>query len=186
MTGIIHRKIVPVLVAVATCVVLVGTGPVGCPKATAAEKQDVLSLLQDSLADLAANRSLSEQCVRDIKSGLDPSDPAYQQAEESYDDARDAYNRFLDLAEETPSESQTRSLRSSNIVENARQATATFLADATTALKPGAATRRIPFNRAVTIPDNLPQTLGKVSPHTRDELLDRFDREVRWSSWSAL
>ena len=68
----------------------------GC---TPTEESETISGLQTALSDLTQNRSLTEQFVRDVKASVDPGDPAYVQAMESYQDARDSYNRYLDNVE---------------------------------------------------------------------------------------
>jgi len=163
---------------------LIFLGPTGCPSSQ--EDAQVISLLQTGLSDLQEDRGLVEQFVRDVKTNIDPSDPAYQQAEESYDNARDAYNRFLDSIESEGARSKSRSLRSSDAALNARDAAAEFVADATAALKPSISTRRIQFRRAVVIPDNFERTLQLLPGRDREVLVDRFDRQVRWSSWGQL
>jgi hypothetical protein len=154
----------------------------GC---TAAEESEVITQLQTGLSDLQQNRALTEQFVRDIKATVDPSDPGYAQAMDSYQDARQAYDHFLDMVEADKDAVPSRSLRNYGPVE-IQNATADFLADATSVLKPTVNTRRIPFQRAVVIPDNLQTTLNKLPKKARDKVIDQFDRQVRWRSWSQL
>ena len=147
---------------------------VGC---TATEEADTVTALQ--------NASLTEQFVRDVKANTDPGDPAYLQAMESYQDARDVYNRYLDGVENGSHSGEDRSLRhaSRHDVENA---TADFLSDATRALKPSVNTRRIAFTRAVEVPDDLQTTLAKLPKKARESLINQFDDQVRWRSWSQM
>jgi len=154
----------------------------GC---TSTEEAETVTALQNALSELTQNRSLTEQFVRDVKSTTDPSDPSYIQAMESYQDARDVYNRYLDAVESGSHADKDRSLRhtSPRDVENA---TADFLSDATRALRPSANTRRIAFQRAVIVPDNLQATLAKLPKKAREQLIDQFDDQVRWRSWSQM
>ena len=155
---------------------------VGC---TATEEADTVTALQNALSELTQNRSLTEQFVRDVKANTDPGDPAYLQAMESYQDARDVYNRYLDGVENGSHSGEDRSLRhaSRHDVENA---TADFLSDATRALKPSVNTRRIAFTRAVEVPDDLQTTLAKLPKKARESLINQFDDQVRWRSWSQM
>ncbi len=154
----------------------------GC---TPAEEAETVSTLQTALTDLTQNRSLTEQFVRDVKADRDPGDPAYVQAMESYQDARDVYNRFLDSVESGPSRATDRSLRHTS-PRDVQNATADFLADATRALKPTLNTRRVSFQRAVVVPDNLQAALAKLPKKSREKLIDQFDDQVRWRSWSQM
>lgn len=155
---------------------------VGC---TATEEAETVTALQNALSELTQNRSLTEQFVRDVKSSVDPGDPSYTQAMESYQDARDVYNRYLDSVESGNHADNDRSLRhaSRRDVENA---TADFLADATRALRPSATTRRVAFQRAVIVPDDIQTTLAKLPKKARERLVDQFDDQVRWRSWSQM
>ncbi len=155
----------------------------GC---TSKEESDTISLIQNALSDLSQTRAMSEQFVRDVKSNVSPVDPNYERIQESYDNARDANNHFLDTIEGAEKTDNSRSLRTSDAMINARNATADFLADATSALRPSAQTRHIPFAQAVEIPDDIPRSLRKLRKSDRAVLIDRIDRQVRWRSWSNL
>jgi hypothetical protein len=154
----------------------------GC---TATEEADTVTALQSALTNLVQNRSLTEQFVRDVKSNTDAGDPAYVEAMESYQDARDVYNRYLDSVENGTHNGGERSLHqaSPRDVENV---TADFLAEATRALKPSVDTRRIAFQRAVVVPENLQTTLSKLPKKARERVIDQFDDQVRWRSWSQM
>lgn len=154
----------------------------GC---TPTQESETLTGLQTALTDFTQNRSLTEQFVRDIKSSTDPGDPAYLQAMESYQDARDVYNRYLDALESGKREGTSRSLRSATPLA-VQNATADFLADATRALKPSLTTRRVAFQRAIVLPENLPTTLARMPKKARNELIDQFDDQIRWRSWGQL
>jgi hypothetical protein len=158
---------------------------IGLSGCTPAEESDTISAMQGALSSLVQNRSLTEQFVRDVKSNTDPGDPAYVQAMESYQDARDVYNRYLDAVESGTKDRNSRSLRNASPLE-VQNATADFLADATRALKPSVNTRRVAFQRAVVVPENLQSTLDKLPKKTREKLTDQFDDQVRWRSWSQL
>lgn len=154
----------------------------GC---TGTQEAETVTALQNALTNLVQNRSLTEQFVRDVKSSTDPSDPAYVEAMESYQDARDLYNRYLDAVESGTPVEKDRSLRhaSPRDVENV---TADFLSEATRALKPSVDTRRVAFQRAVMLPENLQTTLSKLPKKAREHLINQFDDQVRWRSWSQM
>ncbi len=154
----------------------------GC---TATQEAEVVTQLQSALNNLVQNRALTEQFVRDIKSTVAASDPNYSQVMDSYQDAREAYNQFLDAVESEAKTPPSRSVRRSGPVD-VQNATADFLADATGLLRPNVNTRRIPFQRAVVIPDNLQSTLQKLPKKARERIIDNFDQQVRWRSWSQL
>ncbi len=168
-----------VIASVLSCICL---GLSGC---TSAEETETVTTLQAALNNLVQNRSLTEQFVRDIKTNADPSDPGYVQAMDSYQEARDSYDHYLDSVENGGKPGATRSLRRSGPVD-VQNATADFLADATSVLKPTLNTRRIPFQRAVVIPENLQATLNKLPKKAREKLIDEFDQQVRWRSWGQL
>jgi ABC-type transporter Mla subunit MlaD len=177
-----HKYLVVRNISIVLVLGAVLSGATGC---TGAEESQVITQLQTGLSSLLQNRALTEQFVRDIKTNVDPSDPGYAQAMDSYQDAREAYDHFLDTVEGGSDAHSPRSLRgvAANDVQNS---TADFLADATSVLKPTVNTRRIPFQRAVVIPDNLQTTLNKLPRKAREKVIDQFDRQVRWRSWSQL
>ncbi|MGC2163558.1 MAG: hypothetical protein WA634_16740 [Silvibacterium sp.] len=150
------------------------------------QEADTVTLLQSALSDLQQNRSLAEQFVRDVKASVSPSDPNYQQALDSYEDARDAYNHYLDVVENPQGKHPSRSLRTQRAITDARNSAAEFLADSTVALKPSVSTRHIQFQRAIVIPDNLQPALKKLPKQARDYLTQQFDDQVRWRSWGQL
>lgn len=172
-----QTKVMMVLVAMAMLCTA------GC---SAKDESETVAILQSALSDLQANRSLAEQFVRDVKESVPPTDPNYQQALDSYENARDAYNHYLDTVENSNSQHSSRSLRSVEATNAARSTTAEFLADATTALRPSVATRHVEFQRAIVLPDNLQRTLKKLPKSSRDYLTDKFDDQVRWRSWGQL
>jgi len=157
-------------------------GFIGC---TPAEETAIITQLQTALNSLQQNRSLTEQFVRDIKATVNPADPGYVQAMESYQEARESYDHFLDGVETNGRSMTARSMRLSGPAE-VRNATADFLADATSVLKPDINTRRIPFQRAIVIPDNLQSTLQKLPKKSRENLINQFDDQIRWRSWGQL
>jgi hypothetical protein len=154
----------------------------GC---TPAEETQAITYLQGALTDLSQNRALTEQFVRDIKSTANPDDPSYSQAMDSYEDARDTYNRYLDDVESGVPQDGARSLHHSS-PRDVENATADFLQDATRALKPSLNTRKIAFQRAVVVPDNLQATLAKLPKKARRNITEQFDDQVRWRSWGQL
>ena len=174
---LLRRKIFHQLLTLSISLCLVGCTPT--------EKAELVAQLQTALNGLEQNRSLTEQFVRDIKATVDPADPGYVQAMESYQDARDSYNHFLDGVETNGRALTERSLRQADPME-VRNVTADFLADATSVLKPSLNTRRIPFQRAIVIPQELQGTLQKLPKKARDRLIDKFDDQVRWRSWGQL
>jgi hypothetical protein len=155
-----------------------------CTGCTPTEDELIISL-ESALNSLEQNKGLTEQFVRDVKTGVSPSDPAYAELMDSYENAREAYDHYLDEIEIPSRATETRSLHHSSRSE-VQNATADFLADATSALKPDVKTRRIPFQRAVVIPDDLQHNLQKLPKKTRQKLIDRFDEQLRWRSWSQL
>jgi hypothetical protein len=153
------------------------------------QEQTALAVLQGGLNALDQNRSLSEEFVREVKDSGDPGSPSYLQAQASYDDARDRYNAYLDTIEagKVPKQSKSRSLDSRRALEaSVTDSVATFLGDATSALKPSVNTRRVPFERGVTLPSEIPDLLTKLSRRDREQLVAQFDKQVRWRSWSQL
>jgi|GEM_PF-4296612 len=153
----------------------------GC---TPKEKEAAILDLTSALNDLVQNRSLTEQFVKDVKATSAPSDPRYMQAVESYQHARETYHSYIDMVE-AGEPLHTRSLRGTSPVE-VQNATADFLADALSILKPEVNTRHLRFQRTIIIPDNLTTTIGKLNKKTREQILDRIDPQVRWRTWGEL
>jgi hypothetical protein len=154
----------------------------GC---TSTEVSDSIAALQAALASLQANRALTEQFVRDVKASIDPGDPAYAQVMDSYQTARETYDRFLDGVEDGGKTTYSRSLRHVAPID-VQNAAADFLADATSALKPNLNTRRIPFQRAVVVPTDLGPALKRLPKKAREHIIDQFDQQVRWRQWAQL
>lgn len=170
-------------------IVLVFSSLIATPLTTGCNSKDeaaTVAILQSALSNLNQNRSLVESFVRDVKENDSPDDPNYQQALDSYENARDAYNHYLDVIENPEDKNSTRSMRSQEAISDARNTTAQFLADATAALRPNVSTRSIQFQRAVVIPDDLQAALQKLPKKARAYLTDRFDSQVRWRSWGQL
>ena len=164
-------------IVLALCVFIAGCTP--------QEKVDTVAALQSALSTLVANRTLAEQFVRDVKSSVSPNDPTYQQAMESYEEARDSYNRFLDSVEYGAVKGQS-PRNEMQLGMDAQDSTAGFLQDATRALKPSMNTRSINFRRAVEIPDGLASDLHRLPRRARGALVQRFDDQVRWRSWGQM
>lgn len=154
----------------------------GCP---AAEEAAIAAQLQTALSNLEQNRSLTEQFVRDLKASADHSDPAFAEAMESYQHARECNDQYLDAVETNGHSRTSRSLRLSE-PSQVRNAAADFLADATSILKPTVNTRRIPFQRVIVVPEDLQSTLQKLPKKARNKLIDQFDDQIRWRSWGQL
>lgn len=172
------RQVVGASAVFLLCVTLAGC--------TGAEETEVVTTLQTALNNLVQNRSLTEQFVRDVKASVSPSDPKYAELMDTYQEARTSYDRYLDQIEDGRKDPPTsRSMRRVG-PNDVRNSTADFLAEATSVLKPDANTRRIPFQRAVVIPDNLRATLQKLPKKAREKLIDQFDAQVRWRSWGQL
>ena len=146
---------------------------------------EAIEALQAGLNTLVQNKSLAEQFVRDVKSSADPTDPAYEQVMETYEDARDSYNNFLDGLEFAAKTNQSQT-NLTEAAETAQTATADFLEGATRTLRPNADTRGIAFRRAIILPDALARNLKKLPKKSRQDIVNRFDREVRWRSWRQL
>lgn len=161
---------------------LVATCTSGC---TTKEESDTLGALQSALSSLVQNRTLAEQFVRDVKTSMDPTDPSYQQAMETYEEARDSYNRFLDTVE-SGTKTRNSHLREAQIEVNAQDSTAQFFQDATRALRPSINARAIDFRRAVVIPDHLQKNLRKLPKGARQSLVEQFDGQVRWRAWGQM
>lgn len=154
----------------------------GC---TPAEEAQAITDAQTALTDLTADRTLTEQFVRDLKSNCNAKDSACDQAMDSYEEARDTYNRYLDDVENGVHEDGSRSLHHSS-PRDVENAAADFLADATHALTPNVNTRKLNFQRAVIIPSNLDHSLSKLPKRARKNITEQFDDQVRWRSWGEL
>ncbi len=162
---------------------MTSAGLTGC---TAEQESEAISTITSAIGDLSANRALAERFVRDVKTNLSPSSDAYEQARESYDDAVKANNHYVDVIEGVGLGASSRAWANADAVTEARTASADFLADASAALEPSGTTRKIKFNRAVTIPDDLPRKFHKLKKKAREEVMGGADRLVRWQPWGSL
>jgi hypothetical protein len=167
---------------IALAFLVLGSSLSGC---TQTEEAAVITQLQSALSDLAKNRELTEQFVRDIKTTVEPSNPGYATAMDSYQEARDSNDHFLDGVESSGKPARSRALRNASPLD-VQSTTAAFMADATNVLKPDVNTRHIPFKRAIVIPSDLQATLHKLPRKDRERIIDNFDKEVRWRSWDQL
>jgi hypothetical protein len=152
--------------------------------ATACNTAADIADLQDAIDTYVQNKSLAEQFVRDLKTSLSPSDPALPQIMQSYYDARDSYNHFLDEAEAAAKNRSHSNL--SEAVQDAEDNSTQFLEAATRALRPTLNTRSISFARGIVIPTSLPKDLNRLSPKLRDRAIDKLDHQIRWRSWRDL
>ena len=177
---LLKRKVVSAVVATASILLFCGFS--GC---TPTEETDTLAALQSGLSTLVANRTLSEQFVRDVKTTVAPTDPAYQQAMDSYEEARDSYNHFLDTVEDGAVKGKD-TRQEMELGLDAENSTAGFLQDATRALRPSMNTRGIDFRRAIHIPGNLAPDLQRLPKRQRSALVQQFDNQVRWRSWGQM
>lgn len=172
----IHRK--TLLVAIAFSFVEL----VGC---TPAEKQEITSDLQTALADLTQNRALMEQFGRDVKSSVDPTDPTYSNLMQSYEEARDEYNHYLDQVELAASTHNSSDALIPSI-QRAQEASTQFLSGATRTLAPNSNVRGLAFRKAVVFPESLTRDLNLVPKRMRRNLINTFDDQVRMRSWGKL
>jgi hypothetical protein len=145
----------------------------------------VTAALDTALGKLVSNKNLSEQFVRDIKATIEPTDSVYGQLMDRYEDSKDSYNHLLDSVEKA-----ARTNRSSPSVdealERAQTSSAEFLAQATRSLRPDLNTRGIAFERAISVPEGLPESLHKLPGKYRNRLIDQFDKQIRWRSWRQI
>lgn len=152
---------------------------------TACNTGEAIAALSAAANDLYKNRSLTEQYVRDLKATLEPSDPAYQQMLANYQEARNAYNHFLQLVELGARAGKLPPGLLSAGAEDARTSAAEFLSGATRTLAPGLSERRIPFQKAIAIPPNLPEHLHRLPEKYRTQLLEQLN-DARWRAWQSL
>lgn len=164
---------------------LILAGMLGLTGCTPTQSANDVAALESALGTLIQNRSLTEQFVRDVKSSAAPGDPAYQEVMESYNDARDAYNHFLDTVETGTNHgtSQKAQLRAA---VDAQEASAQFLREATRTLNPSFNTRGIDFQRAIQIPDTLPHQFCQLPRKARGTIIEKVDRQIRWRSWGQM
>jgi len=151
---------------------------------------DVITNLEDALNTYVQNRSVTEQVVRDLKSKVEKNqlvllNPDFQRAIESYYEARDSYNHFLD-EEELATKNRRLNPDVAEASQNARSKATQFLEDATRALRPSINARGIDYESALAIPNGLPKDLWALPPKSRDRAIKEFDQRARWKSWSEL
>lgn len=152
---------------------------------TACDSAEAISALSSAAHELAANRSLAEQYVRDIKASVDTNDPAYGEMMESYQQARNTYNHFLDLIKLAAKQEKPSKESLKMTAEEARSSAVEFVAGATRSLAPTLATRNVRFEKAIVIPQSLPECLYRIPKKYREEAINQLD-EVRWRAWGQL
>jgi hypothetical protein len=129
-----------------------------------------------------------EQYGRDVKTSVDPSDPSYSDLMQSYEEARDEYNHYLDEVESdvTTHHSHHSTAALAPAVRKAQDATSQFLAHATRTLDPNSGIRGVEFRKAVIFPQSLTRDLHHVPETYRQDLISTFDEQVRMRSWGRL
>jgi hypothetical protein len=173
----VRSKMLFTWVSAAACFATLLTSS-GCTKA------EVMSTL-GALASLARSKNLAEQFVRDEKRIEDPDDPGYRRTMAAYEEARDAYNSYM-VALEVSAGGGPVPVDVTQRAQQAQRAAAKFLEVATRSLKPEEDTRSIEFERAVVIPVDLPQKLGKMPAKLRTQLLTQYAGQLHWQPWGHL
>ena len=174
------RRMIRYLVSV----MMVGTSLMmaGC---TSTEESETLSALEAALASLSQNRTLIEQYGRDIQSRIDTSSDTYTTLMQQYEEARDAYNQYLESVEhEVVSKHHHADLSSS--AHAAREASAEFMASATRALDSRAPLRRVAFREAISLPDGLVRDLRRIPKADRQGMIDIYANQLKIRSWGRL
>jgi hypothetical protein len=143
-----------------------------------------LAAVDTALNDLVQNKNLAEQFVRDLKMTVEPSDPTYQRLVQDYEAARACYDDYLDSVKSPVTRQNQIDLN--QLSEDAKSSAADFLEQATRSLRPTINTRRIHFQRAIVLPEDLTQVLQKFPKNRRNQLIRQFETQVRWRSWRQL
>jgi hypothetical protein len=154
----------------------------GC---TPSEEDETIAAIQDAMTTLTANRSLVEQMGRDVKSNVNPAAPAYSDLMESYEEARDSYNNFLDTVAAS-SIGRSADAGIAPAMDEAQTSTADFIQAATRALDPTGNMRGLSTHRAIKLPSNLADRLQHLPKSERKRLVQQFGSQVHWRSWGQL
>jgi hypothetical protein len=172
-----RRRILIVPVIAVACVWVTGC--------TQTEESEVLSAVQGAVDSLAQNRALIEQFGRDIQSQVDKQDQQYPELMEQYEEARDAYNQYLDVAEQSAVDGvQKGDLdRSARVVRNT---SAKFMENATRALAPNMNVRGIAVRNAIDLPPGVAEALKKIPKKQRKAIIHKYVENLRVRSWGNL
>jgi hypothetical protein len=154
----------------------------GC---TSSEESETLSALEAALASLNQNRTLIEQYGRDVQSRIDTSSETYTTLMQQYEEARDAYNQYLDSVEHDVV-SKHHQADVSSTAHAAREASAEFMANATRALDSKAPLRGVVFREAISLPDGLARDLRRIPKADRQGMMDIYANQLKIRSWGRL
>jgi hypothetical protein len=154
----------------------------GC---TQTEETEVLSAVQGAVDSLSQNRALIEQFGRDIQSQVDKQDQQYPELMEQYEEARDAYNQYLDVTEQSAvGGAQKGDLdRSVRVVRNT---SARFIESATRALAPNMNVRGIAVRNAIDLPPDVAEALKKIPMKQRKAIVHKYVENLQVRSWGNL
>jgi len=154
----------------------------GC---TSAEEQETEAAIQSALTTLTANRALVEQFGRDIKTRVSPDSPVYSDLMESYEEARDSYNHFLDSVAAAGANEPVNGEIEPAMVD-AESSTAGFIQSASRALDPAGEARGLTAHRAIKLPVNISAQLQRLPRSFRKRIVKQFGGQVYWRSWGQL
>jgi hypothetical protein len=154
----------------------------GC---TPLEEEQTLTDVQAALSQLTQNRAMAEQFGRDIKTNVSPSTTTYADLMESYEEARDSYNHFLNAVESDGMGRASQDVVTPSMTD-AQNATYDFIEAASKTLNPGGDVRGVSIRRAIKMPVNLPAQLQRIPKAERRRLVKQFGEQVQWRSWGQL
>jgi hypothetical protein len=154
----------------------------GC---TSQQEDDVLLALQGALSNLTQNRALIEQFGRDVQSQIDKQDPQYPELMEQYEEARDAYNQYLDATKQSAL-GNAQSDEVDGAARAVRNTSARFIANAARALAPNTALRGVAIRNAIDLPAGLPEALKRIPKRERKLVVEKYMQNLHVRSWGTL
>ncbi len=171
-----HFIKITTLTLLAACAMFMGCNP---------QQEAAFSSALSALSSLQQNKSLGEQFARDVKSEVAPDDGSYITLLETYEDARNTYNRFIDRLGAAVTANDSKADLSTEYEETQRKVAA-FLRLASQTLDPSLDQRGVPFQRAIEIPKTLPKALHDLPARSRNEIVTHVAQSARWRSWRDL
>ena len=141
-----------------------------------------LAELPGIVTQLLTDKNTVESFVQDLKKNVDSNTKGYSSVERKYEDARAAYDGYLDAVKLAVLNNQPKT-NLAFLTENVRTKTARFLAEATKDLAPTVDTRGVQFEKAINPPTSLHTQICKLPKQYRATALQQLEDQLRWKSW---
>jgi hypothetical protein len=104
---------------------------------------------------------------------------------EQYEEARDAYNQYLDATKQSAL-GNAQSDEVDGAARAVRNTSARFIANAARALAPNTALRGVAIRNAIDLPAGLPEALKRIPKRERKLVVEKYMQNLHVRSWGTL